>query len=356
MATLTQLARPEIAALRAYIPAAAQPGLVRLNANEAPWRSAADAANRALNLYPPARPDKLRNLLAGQYDVVPAELMVTRGTSEAIDLLIRAFCRPAQDDIVICPPTFGMYQVYADIQAAGIQRIALQGAALALPVDDIVAAWTPTTKLVFVTTPNNPTGHSLDVGDIELLANALDGSGVIVIDAAYIEFGAPESVMALRKYPHVVILRTLSKAYGLAGARCGSLIADPELIGLIEKVMPPYAVPTPTVEAATAALVNEAFAVMPQRIASLCAERRRVASALRGLPGVRRVWPSDANFLLVTFDDPQRALAQASAAGYLLRDFSEQPETTGCIRITIGSTADNDALLSALGNDPETQR
>ena len=148
------LARPDIRALEAYVPASYAPGLVRLNANEAPWRSSADATERGLNRYPEARPGALTQTLADHYGVPADSLFVTRGTSEAIDLLIRCFCRPGQDEIVICPPTFGMYAVYANIQAAGIREIPLEDG-FTLPVDAILSAWRDPRRLVFVTTPNN---------------------------------------------------------------------------------------------------------------------------------------------------------------------------------------------------------
>ncbi|MEO0614508.1 MAG: histidinol-phosphate transaminase [Pseudomonadota bacterium] len=341
------LARPDIRALEAYVPASYAPGLVRLNANEAPWRSSADATERGLNRYPEARPGALTRTLAEHYAVPAEDLFVTRGTSEAIDLLIRCFCRPGQDEIVICPPTFGMYAVYANIQAAGIRKVPLEDG-FRLPVDAVLAAWQETSRLVFVTTPNNPTGNAFDTSEIERLVLGLEGRGIVVIDGAYLEFAGTEATMALRRYDNVVVLRTLSKAYGLAGARCGSLIADPAVIALVTKVMPPYAVPTPSVESALVALASEQFEVMPGRIRALIAERARVAAALTDMPITVRVLPSDANFLLVQFIDPQRVLAAAADAGLLLRDFSAQPATRNCLRITIGTQAQNDRLIAAL--------
>ncbi|MEM7610078.1 MAG: histidinol-phosphate transaminase [Pseudomonadota bacterium] len=349
MSRITDLARPEIRALHAYVPARYRDGLVRLNANEAPWQSAADHTQRGLNQYPEARPSVLTQTLAQHYGVAAEQLFVTRGTSEAIDLLIRCFCRPGIDEVVICPPTFGMYEVYADIQNAAVRRISLlESAEFALPVDQILSYWHGTARLVFVTTPNNPTGHSLASADIIRLVEGLQERGIVVIDAAYIEFADPSAIMALLRYDNVVILRTLSKAYGLAGARCGSLIASPAVVELASKVMPPYAVPTPSTECALAALAEESFQVMPERIRALCAARAELHAALEQLPFVRRVWPSDANFLLVEFSAPQQVMQAAEQAGLLLRDFSHQPATKGSLRITIGTEQQNAALLATL--------
>ncbi|MEM9171969.1 MAG: histidinol-phosphate transaminase [Pseudomonadota bacterium] len=351
--SLTQLARPEVLDLVAYQPANYEAGLVRLNANEAPWRSSQDHCDRPLNYYPPARPGALAKQLAELYGVSGDEVFVTRGTSEAIDLMIRCFCRPGVDHVVICPPTFGMYEVYAGIQGARISRIPLQGDALRLPVDSIVQRWDDTTRLVFVTTPNNPTGHSLDVKDIERLAIELSGTGIVVIDAAYVEFANPEALMHLLRHDNVVVLRTLSKAFGLAGVRCGALIGNPTLLNLVEKVMPPYALPTPTIEQSIAALLSDGFARMPQRIATLIGERERMRQSLANLACVARVYPSDANFLLVQCHQPHTVLTAARDAGILLRDFSNNPLTPNAVRITIGGAQTNDSLLAAMAGIEE---
>lgn len=347
--SLNALARPEIQTLNAYVPASFQNGLTRLNANEAPWTSSADNSNRRLNHYPPARPTELTELLATHYGVPPDHLFVTRGSSEGIDLLIRCFCRPGVDEIVICPPTFGMYQVYADIQAAAIKSIPLISENHdRLPVDAILSGWTGTSRLVFVTTPNNPTGGLMDVADIRRLAESLAGRGIVVVDAAYIEFANPAPTMELLSLDNVAILRTMSKAYGLAGARCGALIGAPALIDLVSRVMPPYSMPTPSIEAALTALVKESFDVMPERIAGLIVERDRMHKQLLKYKNVVKVWQSAANFLLVQFKHPEKVMHVAEQAGYLLRDFSKSSFTKDCIRITIGTNDDNARLLSVI--------
>ncbi len=344
------LARPEILALRAYEPAGYADDAVRLNANEAPWRAASDHSGRGLNLYPEARPAALTSLLAGHYGVRAEETFVTRGTSEAIDLLIRCFCRPGTDDIVICPPTFGMYQVYAGIQNAGVRRVPLLTPEFRLDVDGILAVWDDRARLAFVTSPNNPTGNSVGMEAVDSLCTGLAERGIVVLDGAYLEFsGEDRTAELLASHENLVVLRTLSKAYGLAGARCGVALAAPEIIELLGKVMPPYAIPTPTVEAATAAVLNESFRVMPDRIRELCRRRERLREAIVRLPDVEHVWPSDANFLLVRFADAGAALERARRAGILLRDFSGEPGLEGCLRITIGEEAVNQRLLEALG-------
>ena len=351
---VTALARPEIRALRAYVPAVRVPGAIRLNANESPWSDDDTDSGAGLNRYPEARPDVLTRALADHYGVADDAVLVSRGTSEAIDLLIRCFCRPGVDGVVICPPTFGMYEVYAGIQGARIKSVPLTlSPAFALDVESILSCWTGTDRLVFVTTPNNPTGNAQSTNEVARLAEALIGRGIVVVDAAYGEFTAIDELMRLHALPNVVILRTLSKAYGLAGVRCGAAVAAAPVIDLLARIMPPYSMPTPTVERAVAA-VSDTAAFLAPRIATLRHERSRLEDALRALPNVTRVFPSAANFLLVEFTDPIAVLQAAAASNILLRDFSRSPHTPGCLRITIGTAAENRALLEAL-REPAAQ-
>lgn len=353
MSTLLALARPELRDLVAYQPAGYEPACIRLNANEAPWRAPNDASTRGLNIYPPPRPVELGERLADYYGVPPTDLLVTRGSSEGIDLLIRAFCVGGQDAIVICPPTFGMYQVYAAIQGASVRRVPLlreQGFALDEPA--LQAALDAPTKLVFLCSPNNPTGNEVDHGAVARVCEAMRGRGLVILDEAYFDFIEGASLLSLRQqYPHVVILRTLSKAHGLAGARCGAVIADPEVIDLLARILPPYGLPTPTIEAALASLEGDTMALMRERIEMLRDQRARMAAALAALPGIRRVYPSVANFLLIEADNPGSLVAAARSGGILIRDYSRDPDLPGALRISIGTAEQNDLLLTALATE-----
>jgi len=348
MSTVKDLARPEIRNLRPYRPADSESGLLRLNANETPWRPAGDGSADGLNRYPQVRPFRLMETLADYYDVHTNQLLVTRGSSEAIDLLIRCFCRPAEDDIMICPPTFGMYEVYAQLQGAGTVTVPLdpqQGYALDLA--GIAAAASARTKLLFVCSPNNPTGNQIPAAQIDAACRTLNGKGIVVIDAAYVEFAESDPTRELLdRHANIVILRTLSKAFGLAGIRCGALLASPAIVDLVGCILPPYAYPTPSADAALAGL--GARDELEERLAILRSERRRVATALKDLPGVEQVLPSAANFILVRTAAPARLFAAAKAGGVLIRDFSWDPFTPGCLRITIGDRSQNDQLLDAL--------
>ena len=350
MSATLELLRPEISRLKPYKPADYVGGFIRLNANETPWRPPGDESRDGLNRYPDPRPAALTARLAAHYGIPDGGLLVTRGSSEAIDLLIRSFCRAGQDEIVICPPTFGMYEFYAQVQGAGIRRIPLDREnGYALPVVEICAQWTDHSKLVFVCTPNNPTGNCFPDSDIEALATALAGRGVVVVDAAYIEFASTDPMHELlARHDNIVVLRTLSKSLSLAGIRCGSLIGRAPLIELIGRILPPYCFPTASQDAVLSLLSAEAQTELAARREIIIAERKRLAEALAQLPDVLRVWPSDANFLLVETTPDSTLSARARAGNILLRDFGWDPMLPNCIRITVGSPADNEQFLKAL--------
>jgi len=345
------LARAEILALEPYAHATWDPALERLNANENPWRGPRDATVAGLNRYPEPHPRTLEARLATLYGVAPESVLAGRGSDEGIDLLVRAFCRAGEDGVVICPPTFGMYAVSARIQGARLIEVPLT-AGFAIDEPALLAA--TGAKLVFLCSPNNPTGAPLPAGLLERVLAAYSNRALVVVDEAYAEFSRETSALALLpEQPHLVVLRTLSKAYALAGARIGAVIAAPEVIAVLRRIVPPYTIAVPASEAAFAALESEALVTARARILALIRERGRLGAALEKVPGVRRVWPSEANFLLVEVEDPATVMRRAAGAGLLLRDFSRAPATRGCIRITVGDPAQNARLLAAL--DPTSQ-
>lgn len=350
MSTTLDLLRPELSRLKPYKPADYVGGCIRLNANETPWRPPGDDSRDGLNRYPDPRPAELAAQLAAHYGVAADMLLVTRGSSEAIDMLIRSFCRAGRDEIVLCPPTFGMYEFYAQIQGAAIRRIPLnRDQGYTLPVDEICAQWTDCSKLVFVCSPNNPTGNSFPDSEVERLATGLAGRGVVVLDSAYVEFAASDPLHGmLARHDNVVVLRTLSKSLSLAGIRCGSMIGRAPLIELIGRALPPYCFPTTSQDAVMRCLGAEAQSELAARRRIIIAERQLLAAALAELPDVLRVWPSDANFLLVETTAGSTLSARARAGNILLRDFGWDPMLPNCVRITVGSPADNEQLLKAL--------
>ncbi len=346
-------ARPEIQALKPYSSARmeASTGQVFLNANESPWPSAADSVGE-LNRYPDPQPAKLRDALAGLYGVEPARVLVGRGSDEAIDLLTRAFVRPGIDEVIISPPTFGMYQVSADIQGARVIRVPLRAdAGFAYPFEAVRAAAGEATRLIYVCTPNNPTGDVVPREHILALADALRDRAIVVVDEAYVEYADTPSLAAdVAGRDNLAVLRTLSKAHGLAGARIGTLIADPAVIALCRKLMAPYPLPTPCVTAALRALTAASLAATAERVAATVAERARLAARLAALPRVRGIYRSQANFLTVRVDSPRALHAELLKRGIVVRDVSHQPDLADALRITVGTRAENDALLKALAD------
>lgn len=346
--SILALARPDIVALQPYSHASWDPAFDRLHANELPWRAETDRSLAGLNRYPEPHPHELAERLAVLYGVRANQLLPGRGSDESIDLLVRAFCRAGVDNVIICPPTFGMYAVAARIQGAIVREVPLRAAdGFALDADAVVAACDANTRLVFLCSPNNPTGNALDPAAVDRLLRALAGRALIVVDEAYIEFSGDASLATkLADYPNLVVLRTLSKAYGLAGARVGSLIASPEIVQLCGKVIPPYSIPQLTIEAVLATLAGPQLAVQRERVALVRRERERLRAGLENARGVRRVWPSVANFLLVDFDDADRVLAAARDARLLIRDM--RTVSPYSLRISVGTPDQNDRFLRSL--------
>ena len=350
MTWVTELARPDIVALKAYEHAVWEPELERLHANELPWRSFADESAAGLNRYPEPQPRALVERLAALYGVAPNSVLVGRGSDEAIDLLVRGFCRAGQDSVIICPPTFGMYSVAARIQGAEVITVPLKAdAGFALDERAVLEKCTPDVKLVFLCSPNNPTGTLLSEDSIIGLTRALEGRAIVVVDEAYIEFsGARSLARKIGEFPQLAVLRTLSKAYALAGARLGTLIADPEVVALLRKVIPPYAIAQLSMEAVLKVLDPAQLAISNARLASIVAERDRMLAAFPKLPNVTRVWPSAANFVLVEFEDVPLALSRSRGARLLIRDVRGYPGLGRCLRITVGTPEQNSRLLDAL--------
>jgi histidinol-phosphate aminotransferase len=346
----TALARPDILNVEPYEHALWDPTLERLHANELPWRSSADTSAAGLNRYPEPQSQELVAQLATLYEQPLVNVLVTRGSDEAIDLLTRAFCRAGIDQVLVCPPTFGMYAVAARIQGAGVVRVPLhQTLGFAVDVAAVLATCTPTVKLVYLCTPNNPTGNLVPQETILQLARALAGRALLVVDEAYIEFaGSASSARQLPAHPWLVVLRTLSKAHGLAGARCGLVLAHADIIALLRRIVEPYNMAQLSVEAVLRALQPVSLAITRERIALIQAERTQLAAGLSQSDAVIRVWPSAANFLLVEFKDPSQAFERARAVGLLVRDVRRQPGLDRALRLTVGTPEQNRRLLGAL--------
>lgn len=344
------LARPEIRALTPYASARAlaDSAGVLLNANENPWPPAGDGGLR-LNRYPDPQPAALKERLAEVYGVDESRLLITRGSDEGIDLLVRVFCRAGQDRVLVCPPCFGMYALSARVQDAQVIETPLLEVDGAWQLDQAAIEQAPACRLYFLCSPNNPTGNRIEPEIVRDLARQVADHGLVVIDEAYIEFcDCPSLAETVRRQPNLVVLRTLSKAYALAGCRIGAVIADPEVIGLLRRIIAPYPLPTPSVAAAMAALAPEALVRQRRQLAALQQLKAELLEQLERHPGILQVWPGEANFVLVRVDNAQQLVGDAFAQGIRLRDQSAQPGLDHCVRITIGSEEEMQRLAEYL--------
>lgn len=318
---------------------------IMLDANESPWPPPGDVSAE-LNRYPEPQPSLLRDALARLYTVTSQQVLIGRGSDETIDLLVRAFCRAGQDAVLVCPPTFSQYAFCAGVQGGGVVEVPLN-TDFGVDPGAILAACSDAVKIVFVCTPNNPTGGCVSLECIRQLADALKTRALVVVDEAYIEFAdIPSAARLLKQHPNLVVLRTLSKAWALAGARIGALLAHADIVALLRCVMSPFPLPKPSVQAAVDALRHADE--MRRRVSVIKRERTRLLQSLVKLPAVARVLPSDANFLTVRFHKAEEVLKQLSAAGILVRDLRRNPRLEDALRLTIGTSSQNDALLSAL--------
>jgi histidinol-phosphate aminotransferase len=341
------LARPEIVVLKPYAHAAWLPSLTRMHANEAPWRPAGDHTITGLNRYPEPQPQALIARLAALYGVSPEQVLATRGADEAIDVLSRIYLRAGTDAIMQCGPTFGMYQVAARIQGADVIELPLnRDAGWSIDAEGLLAAWRPNIKLVYLCSPNNPTANRLDPAALERICTALNGKAIVVIDEAYIEWARSGSLTAwLARFETLAILRTLSKAHALAGARIGALLASPELIRLARRVIPPYALAQPTIEAALYALEPEQLAASQAKLAALLLEKEYLSRRLAASPLIAKVWPSDSNFLMIDCRDADQFMNNSIAGGLIVRDLRAHPALPHSLRVSVGTRAQNDSLL-----------
>lgn len=346
--SIVKLARPEIQALHAYDAAEQVDDTIRLNANESPRRCSIGNFRRPLNRYPEVRPQRLQHALAQRFGCRPDELLVTRGSSEAIDLVIRAFCRAGTDSVLMTSPSFSMYRHYAEVQGARLIEVKTQADQdFEIDIDEILEACEDTTRVIFVCSPNNPTGTTLPREALERLLERRGDASAVVVDEAYVEFGEHPSVTELLdRYSNLLVLRTLSKALGFAGARCGAVAGQADVVRMLSAVQAPYALATPVVECVEDALQDDQLELAQQTVREITRERDRLAAALGQYGFVEKIWPSDANFLLVRVDNVDRVMRRCAEQKVLLRDFGGDLES--CIRISIGSGQENDQLLRAL--------
>ncbi|UYM55203.1 histidinol-phosphate transaminase [Leclercia adecarboxylata] len=347
--SIEELARDNVRALTPYQSARRLGGNgdVWLNANEFPTPVAFELTQQTLNRYPECQPKAVIENYAAYAGVKPEQVLVSRGADEGIELLIRAFCEPGKDAVLYCPPTYGMYSVSAETFNVELRKVPtlenwqldLQG--IADNLDGV--------KVVFVCSPNNPTGQLINPQDIRALLEMTRGKALVVADEAYIEF-CPQATLAgwLAEYPHLVILRTLSKAFALAGLRCGFTLANKAVIDLLMKVIAPYPLSTPVADIAAQALSADGITAMRSRVAQIVDERQYLVSALKTIACVEQVFDSETNYILARFTASSAVFKSLWDQGIILRDQNKQPSLSGCLRITVGTREESQRVIDAL--------
>ncbi|OYZ02952.1 MAG: histidinol-phosphate transaminase [Sphingobacteriia bacterium 28-36-52] len=341
---LNNLVRPNIVQLTPYSSARDEfsgEAKVFLDANE---NSLGSPLSKWYNRYPDPHQVAIKNKLAVVKGIAAEHIFLGNGSDECIDLLYRSFCVPSKDNVIICPPTYGMYEVSAHINDIELKKIPLLPN-FQLNLIEIEQAIDVNTKLIWICSPNNPTGNSINRLDIETILNNFNG--IVVIDEAYINFSKQKSfVQELTEYPNLVVLQTFSKAWGLAGLRLGMAFASTAIIEVLNRVKPPYNINQSTQELVLKAL--EEVGQVNDMIRLLVDMRDALAEVFNTMPTVQTVYPSDANFLLIKINDARKVYEFLLTKGIVLRDRSNVQLCNDCLRITVGSEQDNTSLVEAM--------
>jgi len=329
-----------------------------LNANESPYANDYHINASHFNRYPECQPQDVIDNYAAYTGVNAENVLVSRGADEGIELLIRAFCEPGNDSITICPPTYGMYAISANTFNVQVCKAPSNADfSLDLPALKNLAEQAQPPKLVFICSPNNPTGNRIAEAQLSEVLAMFAGKSLVVVDEAYIEFGTLETntdsrtsswASKLNDYPHLVVLRTLSKAFALAGLRCGFVLAAPEIIRILLKVIAPYPLPEPVAQIAAQALSPQGIERMQSQVATLQSAQQQLLTACSALPGWQHVGNCTANFILFRVPEKQAVMDYLVANGMLIRDQSKQVQLQDCLRISIGSETENNVLLALL--------
>ena len=338
---LNNLIRKNIKAMKPYSSARDEfkdlkADMVFLDANENPFET-------TLNRYPDPQQTALKELISKQKELPIHQVLLGNGSDEVLDLIVRAFCEPNQDSILTLLPTYGMYSVLAQLNSIENIEVSLSKD-FNINVDQVLKQVKPSTKLLFICSPNNPSGNIMDVNAVTRLLKAFDG--LVVIDEAYIDFTTIESWMQhLNTFPNLIVTQTLSKAYGLAGIRLGTCYASKEIIAVLNKIKPPYNINSLTQQAAIEALQNNEVS---DQVSSILREREKLANALASCFFVKKIYPSDANFILIKVDDANKRYDELLRHGIVIRNRTTQLGCENCLRISVGTPAENKQLLTLL--------
>jgi len=338
MFKVDNIVRKHLKKLKAYSSARSEfsgTAKILLDANESPF-------DTALNRYPDPNQTALKEMIADIEGLNVDQIFLGNGSDEAIDLLIRAFCEPGEDKVYVFQPTYAMYGISAEINQVELVNLNLTDD-FQLPKRDIIKQKLDGKGIVFLCSPNNPTGNTFELEQIEMLANSF--KGLVVVDEAYIDFSnALSAISLLDEIPNVVVLQTMSKSYGLAGARLGMAYASAEIINILNKIKPPYNINTLTQSKAMEVLKD--IEVVRHQIRQIQMHRDLLSEALEGISAVKKVYPSEANFLLVEFKNADKVYEQLRSQGIILRNRTN--EIKNCLRITVGTAEQNTILIDAL--------
>jgi histidinol-phosphate aminotransferase len=322
-------------------------GQLWLNANEAPKADSYDIDSTLFNRYPDCQPDNVIKAYAQYARLSKEQIVSTRGADEGIELIIRAFCQSGKDSILICPPTYGMYAISAQTFNVGVEKAPLL-ADFTLDIE-AMRAYVGKVKVVFLCSPNNPTGTRLAQSDILNVLEMFKGNALVILDEAYIEFdAAAEQSELLEKHTNLVILRTLSKAFALAGIRCGFTLSSQEICQTLMKVIPPYPVPAPVAQVAAHALSESGIAVMQARVRELQSEITAVVSRLTRITDIEISGDTKGNFILFKSAINHQLMPYLVQNGVIIRDQSKQLNLDKCLRITVGTADENEKLLTLI--------
>ncbi|WMN10808.1 histidinol-phosphate transaminase [Marivirga salinae] len=339
------LVLPHILSLQAYSSARDEfsgDAKVFLDANENPF----DEEQHNWNRYPDPLQKDIKNQLSEIKGIASSNIFLGNGSDEAIDLLFRIFCKGGESNVITCPPTYGMYKVSAAIHNVENIEVSLTND-FQLDVNAILNAANEESKMLFICSPNNPTGNSLRKDDIQNLLEKF--KGIVVIDEAYIDFSAQKSwTHQLENYQNLVVLQTLSKAWGLASARLGMAFANQELIKILNKVKPPYNISGPSQKLVSDSLKNKKG--FEEQIKSILAEKDKLNQKLQDIPGVKKVYLTDANFILIKINEAKSIYQKLIEKGIVVRDRSNVKLCDDCLRITIGTAEENEILITALSD------
>lgn len=353
MSAAANLLRPDLRAFTGYRSARCEghTGDAWLDANEGAQANLVDRGGY-LRRYPQPQPQRLRGALATLYGCADEQLLIGRGSDEAIDLVVRAFCMPGRDAVLVTPPVFGMYATCARLHGARVLEVPLVDAIGDFRVDldgVLIAALSQQARVVFLCSPGNPAGGVLDAESVLELARRLQGSAMLVVDEAYIEFAdAPSLVGHVATHPNLAVMRTLSKAHGLAGLRIGCLVADPAVVAALRRCQAPYPIPVPCAELALDALDGRALDHTARASQQTKSARNGLRRELQAATGVRRVYPAQGNFLLARFDQVDAVFERLLRAGVVVRHMRGFAQLQDALRITVGTAGQNRRVVDAV--------